>query len=192
MLHRGSDDGLLWLESNGGPLLLLDQSWLPAWNGYSDAALPVDAPGTDYARACAVDDYLGLLTIGFGAGLVLGDEPLMTAWWPSFDQPGGTLIRWRWANDEAVWRDALSRLASLPWSNPSVVLPVPTGHAVLFDAADPGWDIKESLTLELAPGTYEVDTAEYQPDEETAFLLHRLTLYRLETRLDGEVLVHSF
>jgi hypothetical protein len=30
--------------------------------------------------------------------------------------------------------------------------------------------------LELAPGTYDVESVEYAPDEETALLLHRLTL----------------
>ena len=176
MLNRDGDDGLLWLQSNGGPLLLLDQSWLPAWNGYPDTALPFEAPGTDYARACAVDDALGLLTVGTGVGLVLGDEPMATAWWPSFDRLGGVLIRWRWANDEAACHAAFAQLASLRWSDASLALPVPTGHAVLFDAAYGGWDIEARLTIKLVPATYGVETVEYVPDEETAFLLHRLTL----------------
>ena len=33
-----------------------------------------------------------------------------------------------------------------------------------------------SLTLELAPGIYGVESVEYVPDEETSLLLHRLTL----------------
>jgi hypothetical protein len=176
MFHRDSDDGLLWFQSNGGPLLLLDQSWLPAWGGYPDPAVPFDAPGTDYARACAIEDALRLLTVGPGSGLVLGDEPLATAWWPATDWQGGVLIRWRWADDEAACRVALGRLTSLAWSDASLALPVPTGRAVLFDAAYRGWYIEASLMLELAPGTYDVESVEYAPDEETALLLHRLTL----------------
>ena len=79
MLNRASGDGLLWFQSNGGPLLVLDQLWLPAWSGYPNSDLPFDAPKTDYARACAVEDVLGLLTVGDGTGLVLGDEPLASA-----------------------------------------------------------------------------------------------------------------
>ena len=176
MLYRDSDDGLLWFQSNGGPLLLLDQSWLRAWSGYPDPALPFDAPGTDYARACAVEDALGLLTVGSGAGLVLGDEPMATAWWPSVDRLGGVLIRWRWANNVEAYGAALAQLASLRWSDASLALPVPTGCAVLFDSAYPGWEIEASLTLDLVPGAYGVETVEYVPDEETSLLLHRLTL----------------
>ena len=176
MLNRDSDDGLLWFQSNGGPLLLLDQSWLPAWGGYPDPALPFDAPWTDYARACAIEDALGLLTVGPGSGLVLGDEPMATAWCPATDCQSGTLVRWRWADDEAACREALARLASLAWSDTSLTFPVPTGRAVLFDSAYRGWDIEASLTLNLVPGTYAVETVEYAPDEETALLLHRLTL----------------
>ena len=40
-------------------------------------------PATDYDRACDVNYYLGLIEIGAGKGLVLGGEPLSTAWWPS-------------------------------------------------------------------------------------------------------------
>lgn len=53
---------------------------------------------------------------------------------------------------------------------------MPTGRAVIFDAAYSGEGIEASLQLELVPGTYSIDTAEYAPDEETALLPHRLTL----------------
>ncbi len=176
MLHRDSDDSVLWFQSHGGPLLLLDRQWLPAWRGYPDPALPYDTPGTDYARACAIEEPIGYLAIDPGAGLVLGDEPMATAWWPDPSLCGGVIMRWRWANDEAACHAALSHLSLLAWSGVTHSLPVPTGHAVIFDAAYSGERIEASLKLELVPRIYGIDTAEYAPDEETALLLHRLTL----------------
>src|SRR5258708_35074880 len=80
---------LRWMESNGGPLLLVSGEHLPSWEGTES---PSDgrqieaqfrwngqgAPDTGYDRACDVKQYVGLLTIGVGQGMVLGDEPLST------------------------------------------------------------------------------------------------------------------
>src|SRR5260370_41091178 len=82
---------LQWMQSNGGPLLLVSGEPLPSWEG---TEFPSDgrqieaqfrwngqaAPATGYDRACDVKEYVGLLTIGVGQGLVLGDEPLSTTW----------------------------------------------------------------------------------------------------------------
>ena len=33
-------------------------------------------PASDYDRACDVDDYVGILQVGSGKGIVLGQDPL--------------------------------------------------------------------------------------------------------------------
>jgi hypothetical protein len=80
-----------WMQSNAGPLLLVPGEHLPSWEGVAPPAdgrhieaqfrwNRRDAPATDYDRACDVTGYLGLLSIGTGHGLVLGDELHATAW----------------------------------------------------------------------------------------------------------------
>src|SRR4051812_20544359 len=102
---------LAWLFSDGGPLLLLQEELLPHWGGsdpltggsgaYGGPSVTSGrAPASDYDRACAVQGYLGLMRVGPGEGLVLGDEPMQTAWWRSAGQDADTLIRWQWADDE--------------------------------------------------------------------------------------------
>ena len=82
-----------WIQSNGGPLLLLPAELLRQWGGTATA---------DYERACTVQDEIAVLDVGNGVGLVLGDEPHQTAWAPADD--GGLLVRWVYADDEAdVW-----------------------------------------------------------------------------------------
>jgi hypothetical protein len=42
-------DSLIWLESTGGPLILLEEDLVPSWRGYLSVS---DSGVTDYERAC--------------------------------------------------------------------------------------------------------------------------------------------
>src|SRR5215203_1744748 len=111
MLRKFESNGLSWLESGGGPLLLIPGEYLSLWEGIDP---PTDgrqivaksrwnadnAAATDHDRACDVADYLGLIDIGDGNGLILGDEPLPTAWLPDEIAFGGILVRWVHAESE--------------------------------------------------------------------------------------------
>jgi hypothetical protein len=70
----------------------------------------------------------------------------------------------------------LAHLPPIAWTTTRLVVPIPTGEAIVFDSAYGGASFEECLTIPLVPGDYGVDTAEYTPTEEIAFLLHRLTL----------------
>ena len=86
----------VWVSSNGGPLLCLPVAHLAKWQGTEAAAAQdpsdADAPTSDYERACAVADYTGVIPVGSGEGLVLGDEPNDTTWVAL--ARGGILVRW--------------------------------------------------------------------------------------------------
>ncbi|MFJ8210556.1 Imm21 family immunity protein [Streptomyces sp. NPDC096033] len=70
-----------WLETEGGPFVVVPHTWLPHWSGRAGA----------YDRACAVMDFVGVLALPGGAEtLVLGDEPLPTAYLPEHQ----VLVRW--------------------------------------------------------------------------------------------------
>ncbi|HJU90159.1 MAG TPA: Imm21 family immunity protein [Gemmatimonadaceae bacterium] len=165
------NSSLEWLESNGGPLLLLSEDLLESWHG-------ADGPmsgATDYERACATRQPLERIRVGSGFGLVLGDEPISTAWMPDASGSGGVLVRLSSAADQAVAERAVRQGAKggLPRGS-SMVMPVRSA-LVLFDAAHSGTDLPpKALRIELAPGEYEVDTLSLQPDPDTTLLLHRL------------------
>ncbi len=104
-IRQDASPVLTWITSNGGPLLLASKSVLPYWEGADPPSngRKVEAtfrwqgygtPATDYDRACDVDDYLDVINIGSEQGLVLGGEPLPTAWWSADSaQTGGILVR---------------------------------------------------------------------------------------------------
>jgi Immunity protein 21 len=178
---------LQWINSNGGPLLLLPSSLLGVWEG-ADEPEPyrgVEArsrwnpggPATDYDRACDATELVGTVQVGVGEGLVLADEPLATTWWPAPEIGGGILVRWEYADSDAAagrWIAAIP--GSLPWE-PSARFGFAEGPLVLFDSAEAGADPSgPRLEIALAGGGYDVHTIRWRPDVTTSLLLHRLKL----------------
>ena len=183
--------GLAWVQSEGGPLLLLPERHLTQWEGVRppsggrvvEAVFrwgDPSAPATDYDRAADVDDWVAVLPVGQGEGLVLNDFPAMTAWWPELPGERGLLVRWLVAESEA---DVIRHLARVPeeiWSDDRVALVTDNERLYLFDSALAGREVMsegdaESLVICLRPGRFSVLTAHYMPDERTRLMLHRLS-----------------
>ena len=176
---------LQWIQSNGGPLLLLPSALLGAWEG-ADEPEPfrsVEArsrwnpsgPATDYDRACDVGDLVGAVQVGEGEGLVLGDEPLATTWRSSQSSTGGVLVRWEYAaSGVAAGRWVSTIPSSLPWES-STRFSFEEGPLVLFDSAEAGSNPSgPRLEIPLSGGVYDVHTIRWRPDGSTSLLLHRL------------------
>ncbi len=163
---------LRWIRSLGGPLLLLDRSWCAAWRGYPDD--PTDEAGTDYERACGIAGPIGPIAIGSGGGLVVADGLILTTWVPAVTG-GGCIIQAYRDPGDAELLALLSDLSPVMWGEGVCAIALPTGRGFLFDAADGGTRIEARLCLALAPGRYQVHTAEYAPSAATALRLHRLT-----------------
>jgi hypothetical protein len=193
MLSR-SDLGLDWMNSNGGPLLLVPGEYLTLWEGIEppsagrrvQATFRWDdpaAPATDYDRACDVQGYLGAIRIGDGTGLVLGDEPTATAWWPVGPDTGGgpaaaggMLVRSIYADSEAHILEVLSPIREVDWAEDGITFHVGQQPVYLIDAAFAGSELEgdDHLTIQLPVGSYTVATAVYEPDSATSLVLHRL------------------
>lgn len=178
-----------WVDSNGGPLIVLPLEIAHYWNGVSPppgVAIPEgwvwgdpDGPVCDYDRACQVDDYVGMVEVGPGVGLVLGDEPMRTAFLPSND--GGILLRWGHAEGEDELWQAVA--GADDWSQTTHRLQVSQGTILIIDAAsagserpphegggDPNW-----LEFTLPKGQYRVDYVDFRPNERTWLILVRLS-----------------
>src|SRR5215472_14920531 len=100
------ESALHWLACGGGPLILLSGEHVTAWLGYTRADA-VGAPSggtrpsgqTDYERARAVQDDLGLVAVDGGQGLVVSTEPMAIAWW-ALAPAEGILVCWMVGEDE--------------------------------------------------------------------------------------------
>lgn len=160
-----------WIESGGGPLILMPSGLLSRWRGTPMSAQ--DAIAGDYARATEVREYIGKISVGSGEALVLGGEPLPASIGPLGEEEL-VIIRWIQAKDDQS-ADTAVDIASAASCVPEGFLFENVGEdLVLFDSAFPGNDAREVLRTRLQEGTYVVGTAEVRPDSETHLLVHKL------------------
>jgi hypothetical protein len=142
-----------WIESVGGPLILIPQSVLSEWHG---ASLETSMAGDDYQRACAISSYVGEIPVGGGTGLVLGDAPDRTAVIAS--EFGPALLRWGCADSEEAILEAVRTNLGRAEVIGELEHQVGEPTHLLIDSAFSGTDFAESLELRLAMGTYRVMT----------------------------------
>ena len=174
---------LKWIASEGGPLLLVQRPFLSKWEGCNPPSggrivkatsqASGAAVATDYDRACDINDYLGILSVGEGIGVVLGDEPAQTAWLPKNDGCHAILVRWIYADDEDSLLSQMGNIPDSVWGKPQIAVELSADPVMLFDAALSGADLDERLEVSLPPGQYRVDTACYEPLESISVVLHR-------------------
>lgn len=176
-----------WVTSNGGPLILLPENLLSYWEGTDppNGGRTIEAnfrwdptgPATDYDRACDIADYIGLIEVGPGHALILGDMPMPTNWWPLPTTEGGILVRWMFADNDHNVIQAVQNLSIGSFQPAELTFSVTCPTLVLFDSAFPGVDkdCGATLTITLKEGVYGISTLHYTPDQETSLVLHRLS-----------------
>ncbi|MGW5220037.1 Imm21 family immunity protein [Nocardia sp. NPDC004085] len=144
-----------WVESAGGPLLIAPESELGHWGGTADMDGPVETWG-DYGRACSVEGYIGLVTVGSQQALVLGDQPARTTYLPA----QRTFLRWAAADSEAELVAAAQQALQehITWDQGEDLIWEIRESVVLFDSAWPGTEIEldNQLHIALDPGRYRV------------------------------------
>jgi len=158
-----------WIDTSGPPLcgaLEIARQWK------GGEASSIGQEHTDYDRACAVADYVGKLTCGTGEVLVLGDEPLRSA----FFVTNQTLAIARWWSCESAER-AVTALLELPSRLPaieeSVRFQTAATSLIMFDAARHGEEHGDHRLTAIAAGSYLVTSERYELPEVFRFLIHR-------------------
>ena len=172
----------MWIETLGGPHVILPEENLHHWRGSEGWKDHIDPSDTsDYARACRVDSWLGLLGCGGGDALVLSEDFGPVAWLQGEDQSGGLLIQWLGFDEEkdillAINSPKLAEALGSADAESIEFATGPSGALRLFDAAERGDDISgESAKLRVRPGTYMV-RAGYLETENLMIVVRRFCL----------------
>jgi hypothetical protein len=185
-----------WIESAGGPLLLLSEKRLGDWGGVFDlisgpAATASYSPGgkpTDYDRACSVDAFIGVISVGTDEGVVLGDEPMRTAWIPYHSGNGGIVVRWVFGESEEEFLNWIDKIPESLFQAEGA-FNVKEPRLLLFDSAAAGCNVatrpEEYLSIELQPGRYQIRTAVFRPDKRSCMVVHSLELCSGPPRVDN-------
>jgi Immunity protein 21 len=155
-----------WIDTTGGPHVLLAEELLRHWRGIEGTFDPYDPRDlSDYARACRVTSWLGTIPCGTGMALVLSGDTGPIAWMPNAAGHGGFLVQWIGVDDEqqiepALQSEALARLLGSPEAETIEFHVGATGRMRLFDSADHGANMTgDSLALYLSPGCYRMRAA---------------------------------
>ncbi|MEU2288211.1 Imm21 family immunity protein [Streptomyces sp. NPDC013178] len=166
-----------WVESMGGPLVVVPLSALAEWGGCTESGMLVGGTDTpdDYDRACEVEGLAEAVAMrGEGAeALILGDEPATTCYLPEHR----AFLRWLAASSEAELVAAAERVLTSPaiaWEDCGTW--TTNGPAVLMDSVSagadldveyPGGGLPDSASVPLPAGTWKVRAVHTEADEHT-------------------------
>ena len=152
-----------WIETGGGPHLLVPEELLPMWRGiegWSEHGDPNDR--SDYARACRVTNWIDTIRCGDGSATVLAGDVGPIAWIATDGVDGGYFVQWLGIDDEADILPALSSrrlqdaLADETLEH-AVLQTGASGMLRLIDSADVGTDlVQPNRSINLKPGSYDI------------------------------------
>jgi|SRR5580704_13260017 hypothetical protein len=162
-----------WINSTGGPLICAERDIATQWMGSHGLSAVHHAAKSDYERACTTCEYLQHIPCGTGEVLVLGDEPLQSAFLT--ERVGQPIIaRWVYAQSRQAAEAALAKdLAEASEISPKIKFQVNDELIVLFDSVFLGSDITQAVTSSIEAGPYEVTTEKLEVKGAYSFLIHR-------------------
>ncbi len=173
---------LEFIDSNGGPLIMLERDLLPHWGGIDNIGgvtnphrnrRPFECP-SDYDRACEIRTWIAPLQVSNSAGVIFSGNRLGLA---LVRQDDATFFAVRPYYEIEDLQDHIKFVKENPncFTKDFEIL-ISCGQVIVFDFASPGWEIIGGhLEIDALPGTYEVSTYwQRTPDAEVVF--HKFNL----------------
>ncbi|WP_455928599.1 Imm21 family immunity protein [Pseudomonas fluorescens] len=154
-----------WIESSGGPLVVIENHLAPLWGG-------TNGHPSDFDLACDTVNYIELVSTQKVTALIMGDEPLRTIAAHSDDHT--LIVRWRWAKSE---QDVLKEIQNVQFPSTydeHLDIILPSGALTIFDSATQ-YSETEAIHLKTHPGKNTIQTFTYSPNPETSLLIHKIS-----------------
>lgn len=169
---------LKWINSRGGPLVLMDSMLVGQWRGTAGYS-GLDPLTSDYQRACAIKGFIGKVDVGSGEAAIMGDEPAQSAL-VSLSDGDFVVVRWICANGEnEILLSLESALRSTDWEDSGLTVTFTTGNPTLFDSALSNGKLENCAVLKILPGIFGISTLWYRPNELLSIVLHRFLHRRI-------------
>lgn len=182
-------DKLNWIESAGGPLILISDKSYKLWSGILRRSSYLDnkteeaydflsADETDYGKACLVEDYLGIVSIGDDTAIILGDEPLMTTSFYSVDNRVIIARIYYCEDSESVDSNLkIIDINSIENWRFALAVKLSSDRQYLFDSACSASMLEKGsndcLLMNIKHGDYKIWTSIYEPDDKTKLIIHK-------------------
>ncbi|WCM91303.1 immunity 21 family protein [Acidovorax sp. NCPPB 2350] len=160
-----------WIRTSGGPLVVASKICADIWMGVDGSS--AGHTDSDYKLACDVEDYVDTIDCGGSKVLILGDEPLQSAFFVVDD----VLFVARWVYCES-YELADSVIRTIPASNPCELSGVQflqnDSSMILFDSATSlKFSNGDYSEINAPPGDYIVTTESLRRDKSHEFIIHR-------------------
>ena len=146
-------------------MLLLPERVMHLWTG---------TDGPDYDRACAINDYLGVVVVGDEEGLVINDEPASTAIFSAREGDSVVIAKWTYGPDATSVARSLQDVQFRAFPPPDVRMTFGSSPQILFESSFAGSECIRSRTACLRPGRYAASTLTFEPATDIALVLHWL------------------
>lgn len=179
-----------WIECDGGPHLFIEKRLVGYWMGviessYNDKTITTKLRSgkqsniiTDYDRACDIEEYVGVISIGNGHGLVISEDVPRSTWIPAEDGNGGFLVVLNYISEnieEDLIIEKIKKVDDSLFESTNLQLTIQDNHVCLFAACDYGPDwLYGCCEFKLKPGTYSIYTVDSYDFDECSFRIHRL------------------
>lgn len=170
------DQDVIWISSNGGPLLLLEQRLLCDWHGFHDSGDP-----DDYDRACEIEPFFGKISVGNGEALVFANPSPASI--RKIDTLTVAIFRVIYALDsqssELHFSDFLSHRGNVV---DECTFDTQSAEMCLFDAAYEGTEATKGdhVFFDLESGLHLATSSIVQPDGDT--MLHIVLIQTIRSR----------
>lgn len=160
-----------WIETGGGPHLLVPEELLSKWrgiDGWSNHVNPNDQ--SDYARACRITSWIGTVRCGDGSATVLAGDVGPIAWINADGLDGGYLVQWLGIDNEADILPALSSKGleeafAAEAAEQGMLETGGSGKLKLIDSADIGTDlVQQNCSISLKPGRYNIHAGYFETE----------------------------
>lgn len=172
---------LKWLETLGGPHLLVSTESLRSWNGLERAFDHLSSEDiSDYARACRIKNWVGMIEVGESNALVLSGDAGAISWISNSDSIGGLLVQWIGADSEQQILEGIengSVLNCLTDSNAERLIYSVNGSGLMYliDSVDSGKDLRQPyINIDMTAGEYLVESG-YFEDPDLMLIVRRFT-----------------
>lgn len=153
---------LTWIDTAGGVHLLIPIEELHSWRGIDGWIDGGTEDDSDYARACRIGSWVGLIGCGNSEALVFSGDVGPVAWLPDSNLQDGSFLQWLGADsDEQILTFANSQSALDCLNEPGAEsLEFATGRSGtlrLMSAADGIGQFQNPYRdINLRPGKYSV------------------------------------
>ncbi len=165
-----SSTSLMWIECDSGPHLVLEKRLVDQWQG---PKCPLH-----YDRAGEIEDYLGVIPVADGYGIIISDDVPRSAWIPGTDGQGGYLVVWNYCAAGIEDQVISGKNTTIPdelFTPTNLKISFRDDTVYLFPACDYGPDWAYGYCeIIIKPGTYTMDTVERCDFEDCSFRVHRL------------------